>query len=112
MKKKNTGKTLKKNTSVIISDKNLPEHIHTERKAVLNRVARVTGHMKAIKKMVEDERDCSEILIQLSAIRAAVNNIGRIILEDHIHHCVVEAVKKGNERVLDDLDIAVARFLK
>lgn len=87
-------------------------HNHSQTKAVLNRIARVTGHMQSVKKMVEEDRDCSEILIQLSAIRSAVNNIGRIILQDHIDHCVIEAVKTDDKKVLEDLNNAIEKFLK
>ena len=88
------------------------KHHHTQTKAVLNRIARVTGHMQSVKKMVEDGRDCSEILIQLSAIRSAINSIGRIVLQDHINHCVVDAVENGNPKVLEDLNNAIQKFLK
>jgi DNA-binding FrmR family transcriptional regulator len=87
-------------------------HHHENTKAVINRISRVAGHMEAVKKMVEEGRDCSEVLIQLSAVRSAVNNIGRIILQDHIDHCVVDAVKSGDKKVLDELNDAIARFLK
>lgn len=73
-------------------------HPHENTRAVVNRISRVTGHMESIKRMVEEGRDCSEILIQLSAVRAAINNIGRIVLQDHIDHCVVDAVKTGDQR--------------
>ena len=87
-------------------------HSHTQTKAVINRISRVTGHMQSVKKMVEEGRDCSEILIQLSAIRSAINSIGRIILQDHIDHCVVDAVESGDKKVLEDLNNAIEKFLK
>lgn len=87
-------------------------HQHENTKAVINRISRVTGHMESVKKMVEEGRDCSDVLIQLSAIRSAINNIGRIILQDHINHCVVDAAKTGDEKVLEDLNDAIAKFLK
>jgi len=87
-------------------------HPHSQTKAVINRISRVTGHMQSVRKMVEEGRDCSEILIQLSAIRSAINNIGRIILQDHIDHCVVDAVESGNKKVLEDLNNAIEKFLK
>lgn len=87
-------------------------HEHKQTKAVINRISRATGHMESIKKMVADGRDCSEILIQLSAVRSAVNSIGRIILQDHISHCVVDAVETGDQKVLDDLNGAIEKFLK
>ena len=69
-------------------------------KAVLNRMSRAIGHMEAVRTMIEDGRDCSEVLIQIAAVRSAINNIGKIILEDHINHCVVDAVETGDTQVL------------
>ena len=59
-------------------------HSHAQTKAVLNRLSRAIGHLESIKRMVEDGRDCSEVLIQLSAVKAAINNTGKVILQDHI----------------------------
>lgn len=87
-------------------------HVHENTKAVLNRMSRAIGHMESIKHMVEDGRDCSEILIQIAAVRSAINNIGKIILEDHINHCVVDAVETGDEQVLKDLQDAINKFIK
>jgi DNA-binding FrmR family transcriptional regulator len=87
-------------------------HRHEHTKAVIHRLSRVTGHLEAVKKMVEEGRDCSQILVQLSAVRSAINQIGRIILQDHIDHCVVDAVKSGDPKVLEDLNDAIAKFLK
>lgn len=88
------------------------EHIHQDTKKVVNRMSRAIGHMEAVKRMVEEGRDCSEILIQLSAVRSAINNVGKIILQDHINHCVVDAVETGDNRVLEDLNYAIDKFLK
>ena len=55
-------------------------HSHAQTKAVLNRLSRAIGHLESIKRMVEDGRDCSEVLIQLSAVKSAINNTGKIIL--------------------------------
>lgn len=88
------------------------DHIHQDTRKVVNRMSRAIGHMESVKRMVEDGRDCSEILIQLSAVRAAINNVGKIILQDHINHCVVEAVETGDKKVLEDLNVAIDKFLK
>ena len=87
-------------------------HTHTETKKVLDRLSRAIGHMEAVKKMVEEGRDCSEILVQIAAVRSAVNNIGKIILKDHIDHCVMDAVETGDRKVLEDLSEAIDRFVK
>jgi DNA-binding FrmR family transcriptional regulator len=87
-------------------------HHHENTRAVLNRMSRAIGHMESIKTMIEDDRDCSEVLIQIAAVRSAINNIGKIILEDHIRHCVVDALETGDQKVLDDLDEAINKFVK
>ena len=67
-------------------------HTHTNTKAVINRLSRAIGHLESIKRMVEEGRDCSEVLVQLSAVKSAINNTGKVILKDHIEHCLVDAV--------------------
>ncbi len=87
-------------------------HSHTHTKAVLNRLSRAIGHMESIKRMVESGRDCTEVLIQLSAVKAAINNTGKIILQDHIEHCIVDAVEHGDRDALKELEKAIDRFMK
>ena len=78
-------------------------HHHTETKNVINRLSRATGHLEAIKKMVEEGRDCGDVLIQLAAVRSAINNIGKIILADHMEHCIADAIESGDREELDKL---------
>lgn len=87
-------------------------HHHENSQAVINRLSRAIGHLEAVKKMVEEDRDCSEVLVQIAAVKSAVNNIGKIILQDHINHCVVEAVENGDPKVLEDLSAAIDKFVK
>ena len=87
-------------------------HTHENTKAVLNRLSRAIGHLESGKKMVEDGRDCSEVLIQIAAVRSAINNIGKVILQDHIQHCIVDAVEHDDEKSLDDLCQAIDKFIK
>lgn len=87
-------------------------HSHENTRAVVNRLNRAIGHLEAVRNMVEDGRDCSEVLIQIAAVRSAINNIGKIILEDHINHCVVDAIETGDKQVLSDLNNAINKFVK
>lgn len=87
-------------------------HAHKNTKAVLNRLSRASGHLEAVRRMVETGRDCSEVLIQLSAVIAALNNTGKVILEDHITNCIVDAVKSGDKKAIDSLNNAIDRFIK
>lgn len=88
------------------------KHHHENTKAVINRMNRAIGHMEAVRNMIEDGRDCSEVLIQIAAVRSAINNIGKIILEDHINHCLVDAIETGDDQVLKDLNDAIDKFIK
>lgn len=87
-------------------------HTHENTKAVLNRLSRAIGHLESIKKMVENGRDCSEVLIQLSAVKAAINNTGKVILQDHIKHCLVDAIESGDMQEIEELNNAIDRFIK
>ena len=88
------------------------QHSHTQTKAVLNRMSRLIGHLEAIKRMVEDGRDCSEVLVQLSAVRSAINGVSKIILKDHMEHCVVDAVRDNDKEALEQLNKSIDQFLK
>ena len=88
------------------------QHSHTQTRAVLNRMSRLIGHLEATKKMVEDGRDCSEVLIQLSAVDSALRGVGRLILKDHISHCIVHAVEEHDEDAIQKLNPAIDQFLK
>ncbi len=87
-------------------------HTHANTKAVLNRLSRAIGHLESIRRMVEDGRDCSEVLVQLSAVKSAINNTGKVILKDHIEHCLVDAVECGDMEAIADLTEAIDRFMK
>lgn len=87
-------------------------HSHTETKAIINRISRAIGHLSAVKVMVEEGRDCNEILIQIAAVKSAVNNIGKIMLKDHISHCLVDAVEKEDYDYLSVLNDAIDKFIK
>ena len=87
-------------------------HVHESKKNVVNRLARAIGHLESVRKMVADGRDCSEVLIQIAAVRAAITNIGKVILQDHIQHCIVDAVEHDDEQALDALCQAIDKFVK
>ena len=88
------------------------EQHHESTKQVLNRLSRAIGHLEAVRNMVEEGRDCPEVLVQLAAVKAAINNTGKLILKDHIRHCVAEAVQSGDRDALEALSDAIDRFVK
>lgn len=89
----------------------MEQHTHEHTKAVLNRMSRAIGHMNAVKKMIEDGRDCSDVLIQLSAIKSEITGVSKVILKDHIDHCIVDAVKDDDEDAIENLKGAIDKLL-
>ncbi len=99
----------------LLHKKGLPHthhHSHTQTKAVINRLARAIGHLNAVKKMVEDGRDCSEVLIQIAAVNAALKSVSRVILKDHMDHCIVDAIETGDNETIKKLRRAIDSFIK
>jgi DNA-binding FrmR family transcriptional regulator len=90
-------------------------HVHTQhkrRKEVSDRLARIEGHVRGLKKMVEEDKPCPEILLQTIAIRAALNKVAKIVLEDHIETCLKEAATSGEtEQTLEELKEAIAKLI-
>ena len=89
------------------------EHGYTHSKNIVNRLARIEGHVRSLKLMVEEGRDCSDVLTQLAAIHQAVENTTKAFLKEHIEHCVTEAIHEGKEeQALQELEIAIDRFMR
>jgi DNA-binding FrmR family transcriptional regulator len=87
-------------------------HSHEHTKEVSNRLARAIGHLQKVKQMVENGDDCSDVLIQLAAVKSALNNTGKVILKDHLDHCIVHAIEKGDTAMLDEFNNAIDKFVK
>ena len=89
-------------------------HVHSPEhtKSVLNRMSRIIGHMESTKRMVEDGRDCSEVLIQLSAIESAIKSVSRVILKEHMSTCIIDAVKKDDLDTIEELNKAIDKFIR
>jgi len=84
-------------------------HTHTETKAVINRLSRAIGHLESVKRMVESGRDCTEVLIQLAAVRSALNSTAKVILKDHLEHCVSDNECGADQ--LEALNEAIDKFM-
>lgn len=83
-----------------------------DQEKLLNKLKRVEGQVRGISRMVEEDRYCIDILIQVQAARAALTNIGLEILENHAKGCVVSAVKQGDAAVIDELIDAAKKFIR
>jgi DNA-binding FrmR family transcriptional regulator len=89
-------------------------HIHSdeEKKALINRLARIAGHIESIRRMIEEDRDCSEVLVQLAAVRSAVNSAGKALLQNHIEQCLVDAVRHDDMESIHELNKSIEQFIK
>ena len=81
-----------------------------EKTAIVNRLSRIAGQVNGIKKMVEEDRYCDDILIQLAAVDKSVKSLAAIILEQHVHSCLIEDVQQGNTQVVDEIVELFKRF--
>jgi len=86
--------------------------VHRQRKNVRDRLVRAEGHIRGIIKMIDEEKECPDVLIQIAAVKAALEKAGEIMLEDHIEHCLIEAVKSGDvEPQLQELKTALQKLI-
>lgn len=99
-------------------DKFLHDHPSTprtqaEKEKVVNRLKRIEGQVRGIQKMVEEDRYCVDILVQISAIQSALKNVGFVITERHIKHCVSDAIKQGEgKETIEELMSVMKQFSK
>jgi len=81
-------------------------------KDVASRLSKIEGHVRAIKRMTEENKPCEDILLQVGAVKAALDKVGRIILEGHIEGCVMDGIKEGKgEEVVRQLKNALAKYI-
>lgn len=88
------------------------ERSDEERKKLINRLNRIEGQIRGIRNMVENDAYCPDILVQCSAVNAAVNAFNKDLIASHIHHCVVRNVKEGNEEVIGELVETLKKLMK
>ena len=89
-------------------------HVHSEasKKKIINRLSRIEGHLRGIKTMIEDDRPCPDVLIQIAAVRGGLDRVARIILDEHLSECITRAVDEGNiEAEVEALKAALDRFI-
>jgi DNA-binding FrmR family transcriptional regulator len=89
-------------------------HIHSEEslRKIINRLSRLEGHIRGVKTMVQENRPCPDVLVQIAAIRGALDRVARIILDEHLSECVARAAQEGNiDDEIEALKAALDRFL-
>ena len=88
------------------------EHSHEHTQEVVHRLSRAIGHLESVRRMVEDGRDCSEVLIQIAAVRGAIGAVSRVILKDHMEHCIVDAIEHGDHSKIEEMNRAIDQLIK
>ena len=83
-----------------------------EYRDLLNRLSRVEGQIRGIKRMVEEDAYCTDILIQVSAVNAALNSFNKVLLANHIRTCVAEDIRQGKEETIDELVATLQKLMK
>ncbi|WP_017325343.1 metal-sensing transcriptional repressor [Synechococcus sp. PCC 7336] len=88
-------------------------HDPASQRKLVNRLARIEGHVRGIRSMIEREQPCPDVLLQIAAVRGALDRLARIILDDHISECIAHAADSGDIQVeLDELKKAIDRFIR
>ncbi|MDJ0775395.1 MAG: metal-sensitive transcriptional regulator [Mastigocoleus sp. MO_167.B18] len=110
-----TNKTNKTQTHNTQDDTNHTHaHIHSEEslRRIVNRLSRIEGHVRGIKTMVQQSSPCPDVLLQIAAVRGALDRVARIVLDEHLTECIARAVDEGNIEVeINELKAALDRFL-
>ncbi|MCI8955819.1 MAG: metal-sensing transcriptional repressor [Eubacterium sp.] len=83
-----------------------------EYRDLINRLNRIEGQVRGVKKMVEEDAYCPDILIQVSAINSALNSFNKVLLDNHMNTCVVENIQNGNIEVIEELTNILKRLMK
>ncbi len=89
-------------------------HVHSPEslRKIVNRLSRIEGHVRGIKTMVQQSSPCPDVLLQIAAVRGALDRVARIVLDEHLTECVQRAAKEGNlEAEIEQLKAALDRFL-
>ncbi len=81
-----------------------------EKQKLINRINRISGQLNGIKSMILDDRYCEDILIQLCAVEKSVRAISNIILDNHMHSCLIEHIEKGDYSIIDEISNLIRRF--
>ena len=88
------------------------ERSEKEYKDLINRLNRIEGQVRGIKKMIENDTYCTDVLIQVSAVNAALNSFNKVLLANHIRTCVADDIREGNDETIDELVKVLQKLMK
>ena len=89
------------------------KHYHSkeEKKKQINRISKAIGHLQHVKTMIENDEDCADVLMQLSAVTSALRNLGKEIINEHMTHCIAHALEDGDTTAVEEFKKAVKKFI-
>ena len=88
------------------------ERTEKEYKDLINRLSRIEGQVRGIRKMVESDCYCPDILVQVSAVNAALNSFNKVLLANHIRTCVADDIREGNDETIDELVTVLQKLMR
>lgn len=88
------------------------ERSQQEYKELYNRLNRIEGQVRGIKGMIEKDAYCTDILVQVAAVKSALNSFNRVLLENHIKSCVTRDIREGKEETVDELLVTLQKLMK
>ena len=86
-------------------------HSQEEKKRQINRISKAIGHLQHVKTMIENDEDCADVLMQLSAVTSALRNLGKEIINEHMTHCIAHALEDGDTTAVEEFKKAVKKFI-
>lgn len=104
--------------SMSVNEKKCPmcakkkERTPEEHKDLMNRLKRIEGQVRGVQNMLDNDAYCLDIITQVSAINAALNSFNRVLLNNHLHSCVAENIRSGNDEVIDELGVLLQKLIK
>lgn len=88
-------------------------HVHDpkEKKKQINRLSKIIGHLEYVKRMMQSDEDCSEVLMQLAANKSAINGLGKEIIHEHLNHCITHAIEAGDRETVEEFQKVLQKYL-
>ena len=88
------------------------ERSDKEYRDLMNRLKRIEGQVRGIQRMLEKDAYCTDIMVQVAAVNAALNSFNKVLLTNHLHTCVAENIREGNDEVIDELAALLQKLMK
>jgi DNA-binding FrmR family transcriptional regulator len=94
------------------SQRRKSHHSEKVKKNLITRLNRIEGQIRGVKRMIEKDTYCDDVLNQIAAVQSALNGVGRLLLENHMKSCVIERIEQGEPEVIDEILVTIKKLLK